>query len=293
MNFSNNIFLDPAVLSATPAVDHVLQDPAVISAVQSKAPVFSREKVIEATIAQLKQAFKDPAVISAANKKTQVHRKDIVLANRKARKAAVRFLLAHSIHRVSRAEKKSLAIMASRFPVLNTTNLPTITDEEAKNTISPARGAAMKNQILKQLRVPEFRFLWQFWAEKGQASAPTLGTKESADAYASRPKPLGDQVRNVKDFYEHYNNIPTENLKNRGDSIHLFHLGVKPLWEDPRNARGGAYYFRVSRENAAQFWHEICVLAVGDVLQGAVETKRECKSYILQIFFSYLYVPIY
>lgn len=164
----------------------------------------------------------------------------------------------------------------SRLPGLFTSNLPKASAQEAANTASPARGTAMLNSIFTKVRVPEFRFKWQFWAEKGQSSAPkpTDSTSAGADEYASRPKPLGDVIVSVKDFYQHFNNMNVENLKLR-DSIHLFHLGVKPLWEDPRNTRGGAYYFKIQKDVAAQFWHEICLLAVGDALQGAVETRRE------------------
>jgi hypothetical protein len=168
----------------------------------------------------------------------------------------------------------STPTMAGRFPVLSTSNLPGASAEEQSATASPARGTAMLNSIFKSVRVPEFRFKWMFWVEKGQAAAPK-DKSASSEEYASRPKPLGDQIISVKEFYQHFNNIPVENLKLR-DSIHLFHLGVKPVWEDPRNARGGAWYFKISKELAAQFWHELCLLAVGDVLQGAVETKRAC-----------------
>lgn len=164
------------------------------------------------------------------------------------------------------------ANMTGRLPVLTTSNLSPASATEQAATASPARGTAMLNSIFKSVRVPEFRFKWQFWAEKGQAaSAPK---PNSSDDFASRPKPLGDVIVSVKDFYQHFNNIPVESLKLR-DSIHLFHAGVKPLWEDPRNTRGGAWYFRIGKDNAEQFWHEMCLLAVGDVLQGAVETKRE------------------
>ncbi|OAG23208.1 eukaryotic translation initiation factor-like protein 4E type 3-A [Alternaria alternata] len=161
--------------------------------------------------------------------------------------------------------------MAGRFPVLSTSDLPKASAEEQSATASPARGTAMLNNIFKSVRVPEFRFKWMFWAEKGQQAAPK--DKVASEEYLTRPKPLGDQIVSVKEFYQHFNNIPVENLKLR-DSIHLFHLGVKPVWEDPRNTRGGAWYFKVSKDLAAQFWHEMCLLAVGDVLQGAVETKR-------------------
>ncbi|KAF2259293.1 translation initiation factor eIF4e [Lojkania enalia] len=168
--------------------------------------------------------------------------------------------------------------MANRIPLISTSNLPSASASESAQTASPARGTAMLNSIFKSVRVPEFRFKWQFWAEKGQQSSTSTPASKSstggAEEYASRPKPLGGEIVSVKEFYQHFNNIPTESLKLR-DSIHLFHLGVKPLWEDPRNARGGAFYFRVSKEVANQAWHEVCLLAVGDVLQGAVETKRE------------------
>ncbi|CBX96422.1 hypothetical protein IAQ61_005702 [Plenodomus lingam] len=161
--------------------------------------------------------------------------------------------------------------MANRFPALSTSDLPRASAEEQSATASPARGTAMLNSIFKSVRVPEFRFKWLFWAEKGQAGAPA--SKAGAEDFASRPKPLGDTIISVKEFYQHFNNIPVENLKLR-DSIHLFHLGVKPVWEDPRNVKGGAWYFKVSKDVASQFWHEMCLLAVGDILQGAVETKR-------------------
>ncbi|KAF1834672.1 eukaryotic translation initiation factor 4E type 3-A [Decorospora gaudefroyi] len=162
--------------------------------------------------------------------------------------------------------------MAGRFPVLSTSGLPKASAEEQSATASPARGTAMRNSIFKSVRVPEFRFKWMFWAEKGQQAGPK-DKSATSEEYASRPKPLGEQIISVKEFYQHFNNIPVENLKLR-DSIHLFHVGVKPVWEDPRNARGGAWYFKVTKELAPQFWHEMCLLAVGDILQGAVETKR-------------------
>jgi hypothetical protein len=209
---------------------------------------------------------------------------DLAIANWKRIFAAAVFTdtaqledLACEITGERRFENKTKDAMAGRLPTLSTSNLPQASAQEASATASPARGTAMLNSIFKSVRVPEFRFKWQFWAEKGQQSTP--GGKSAtagAEEYASRPKPLGDQIISVKEFYQHFNNIPVGDLKLR-DSIHLFHLGVKPLWEDPRNTRGGAYYFRISKDLAPDFWHEICLLAVGDILQGAVETKRQCK----------------
>jgi hypothetical protein len=192
------------------------------------------------------------------------------------------------LNTIDRTVSLNAAMSSSRFPVLSTSNLPKASAEEQSATASPARGTAMLNSIFKSVRVPEFRFKWLFWAEKGQQAPPKdKSASASSEEYASRPKPLGDQIISVKEFYQHFNNIPVENLKLR-DSIHLFHLGVKPVWEDPRNARGGAWYFKVSKELAPQFWHEMCLLAVGDILQGAVETKRACKLFPLPLPHFYL-----
>jgi len=175
--------------------------------------------------------------------------------------------------------------MAGRFPVLSTSDLPRASEEEQSATASPARGTAMLNSIFKSVRVPEFRHKWMFWAEKGQQAQPK-DKSASSEEYASRPKPLGEQIISVKEFYQHFNNIPVESLKLR-DSIHLFHLGVKPVWEDPRNAKGGAWYFKIPKDVAAQFWHEMCLLAVGDGLQAAVETKRAGMSTLLALHFAF------
>ncbi|KAF2011561.1 translation initiation factor eIF4e [Aaosphaeria arxii CBS 175.79] len=164
--------------------------------------------------------------------------------------------------------------MAGRIPALSTSDLPSASPQEASATASPARGTAMLNSIFKSVRVPEFRFRWQFWAEKGQQAPATSSDQQASEDFASRPKHLGEQIISIKEFYQHFNNIPTDQLKMR-DSIHLFHVGITPVWEDRRNLRGGAFYFRVKKELAAKFWHEICLLAVGDVLQSAVETKRD------------------
>lgn len=208
---------------------------------------------------------------------------DLAVVNSKrifqaARKGPVHLeVIANDLH--LKISDSKIDKMAGRFPALTTSNLPPATPQEKSATASPARGSAMLNSIFKSVRVPEFRHKWQFWAEKGVQ--PGSSSKSSAaEDYANRPKPLGEPIVSVKDFYQHFNNIPLEGLKMR-DAIHLFHAGVKPVWEDPRNSRGGSYYFRVPKELAPQFWHEICLLAVGDVLQAAVETKRECKFTII------------
>jgi len=95
-------------------------------------------------------------------------------------------------------------------------------------------------------------------------------------------------------FWQVYNNTPFTTLPLR-DSLHLFKKNVKPIWydissfrivgcpessflflflfllrEDSRNKNGGAWIFRVPKANSQEFWKEVLMMAIGEVLQEVV-----------------------
>jgi Eukaryotic initiation factor 4E len=121
---------------------------------------------------------------------------------------------------------------------------------------------------------------WEFWHDRSnrekaldpkatvEASATSSSTK-SDDTYEERLVKLLD-ITDVQHFWELYNNFPVDKMLRLRDSVHLFKKGVKPLWEDPRNVRGGAWTFRVPKEQAPEFWKHICLAAIGEALQSAV-----------------------
>ncbi len=86
---------------------------------------------------------------------------------------------------------------------------------------------------------------------------------------------MKDNIITVKPFWEVLNSFPLDRLQLK-DSVHFFKRGVKPVWEDPRNVKGGAWTFRVPKAQADQFWKEILMMAVGeqfaDVIQPGAPT---------------------
>jgi len=78
----------------------------------------------------------------------------------------------------------------------------------------------------------------------------------------------------VRAFWSLFNNFSFGTLPTRS-SAHLFHHSIQPLWEDPRNARGGCWIFRVPKAQAEALWKEVCLLAIGEQLQAAVENRVE------------------
>lgn len=54
------------------------------------------------------------------------------------------------------------------------------------------------------------------------------------------------------------------------ESLYLFKSGFKPIWEDRRNANGGSWTIRVSKEKGEEVWNQIQALAIGELFQSAM-----------------------
>ncbi|KXS96010.1 hypothetical protein AC578_3917 [Pseudocercospora eumusae] len=163
-------------------------------------------------------------------------------------------------------------------PRLQVSGLPHITAAEQAATTSPARGAEMLNFLQTRLnqknRAPPLVHSWEFWHDRQDRSteASEAGKQHT---YESRLEHLA-QISDVKAFWSVFNNFDLTRLQLR-DSIHLFHKGVKPVWEDARNEKGGAWTFRVPKSQAPDFWKELCMMAIGEQLQSAVESDQPDK----------------
>ncbi|KAF1815215.1 translation initiation factor eIF4e [Eremomyces bilateralis CBS 781.70] len=151
-------------------------------------------------------------------------------------------------------------------------NLPVESESDAASTQSPARGKQMRTNLLQKLRAPPLVHGWEFWHDRQGRKKPEDTAATVEGSYEDRLVKL-HTIADVREFWEVFNNFDISTLPLR-DSIHLFHKGVKPLWEDPRNVKGGAWTFRVPKDKAKAFWQEISLMAIGEVLQEAVASKR-------------------
>jgi hypothetical protein len=142
----------------------------------------------------------------------------------------------------------------------------------------------MRKKLQTKLRPPPFVHQWEFWHDRqdrelSAVSSPAESPGIGDENYETRLRKL-HAISDVREFWEVYNNFDIATLRLR-DSIHLFHRGVKPVWEDPRNAKGGAWTFRVPMALAKQFWIELSLMAIGEKLQEAVTSDRTSKLYSL------------
>lgn len=106
-------------------------------------------------------------------------------------------------------------------------------------------------------------------ANTASTSSPNPDANSSAaPAYEETLVPLMN-FTSVKKFWETSNNFDIANLKLR-DSVHMFKKTVKPVWEDPRNVRGGSWSFRLGKSISAQAWTRVQLMAIGEALQEVI-----------------------
>lgn len=109
----------------------------------------------------------------------------------------------------------------------------------------------------------DFRYAWSFYHD--------AGSKNTATSYENRLTVLQEDIVNPKIFWEVMNNFPFGALKLK-DSVHFFKRGVKPVWEDRRNVRGGAWTFRIPKSQSEEFFREVLLMSIGEQFADAIRS---------------------
>lgn len=127
--------------------------------------------------------------------------------------------------------------------------------------------------LLGQLRAPPFKYAWAFYHDK----------HSNDENYEGRLTLMKDNIITVKPFWEVLNSFPLNRLQLK-DSVHFFKRGVKPVWEDPRNVKGGAWTFRVPKDKAEAFWREVLMMAVGEQFADVIQKGRYTTNHTPPIY---------
>jgi len=80
---------------------------------------------------------------------------------------------------------------------------------------------------------------WAFWYMK-----KPLGSRSHHDSgsYEKNMKMLGS-FGTVEGFWRFYNHLARPNVMPNNSDYHIFRKGIKPMWEDEANRRGGKVCF--------------------------------------------------
>ena len=139
---------------------------------------------------------------------------------------------------------------------------------------NPVNGAFQRREarqhMFKAMRAPPLQYAWTFWHDK----------HAEGGSYEGRLTAMLENIVTLKPFWEVQNTFPLDALKMK-DSVHFFKRGVRPVWEDPRNVKGGAWTFRVPKDKSGQTWLEILLIAIGEGFADVIQPSKRLPSHNL------------
>ncbi|XP_054771436.1 eukaryotic translation initiation factor 4E type 2-like [Lytechinus pictus] len=116
-------------------------------------------------------------------------------------------------------------------------------------------------------------------------SRRTPGNKASSSNYEQNIKIMG-AFASVEQFWTLYSHIARPCDLTSSSDYHLFKHGIKPMWEDEANKKGGKWIVRLRKGLASRLWENL-VLAmlgeqfmVGEEICGAVVSVRFAEDII-------------
>jgi len=84
-----------------------------------------------------------------------------------------------------------------------------------------------------------------------------------AQSFEEQVKEVGN-FSEVRSFWEHFSHLaPAGELPVVSD-YHLFKQGIKPMWEDAANEKGGKWIVRLRKGLASRFWEKLVIAMIGD-----------------------------
>lgn len=125
------------------------------------------------------------------------------------------------------------------------------TSQEAEQT---AEGENLSPEMLIKHPLQNRWSLWFYMNDKTKAWEENLLEITSFDT--------------VEDFWALYNHIEVASKLKIGCDYALFKYGIKPMWEDERNKRGGRWLINLSRNQRSSdldaYWLEILLCLIGE-----------------------------
>jgi len=75
------------------------------------------------------------------------------------------------------------------------------------------------------------------------------------------------EIETIEDFWITFNQITDFS----NGMFFLMRKGISPLWEDPINAHGGAWKFKVKRSEATNIWVNLAMTVIGETISDHPE----------------------
>lgn len=121
--------------------------------------------------------------------------------------------------------------------------------------------------------------MYTFWyMKRGNKSAAA-----QAESYEQSIKKIGD-FASIEQFWALYSHIqrPGDPGTEKPMDYIMFKHGIKPMWEDENNKKGGKWVVRIPKKLSAYFWESLIMAIIGEQF----EVGNEICGVVLSVRFS-------
>jgi len=160
-------------------------------------------------------------------------------------------------------------------------NIPTpVEDEEGEDAeLNGGSDQQDDEEGSPRLTSHPLEYEWTFWYDKRPAQGKRL--KGEQESYESNLRAVGT-FGTVEDFWRYYNHLVKPSQLDLNANYHFFKNGIKPMWEDAANAKGGKWVLTFRDRNLLDLcWENVILGLIGETLDvnneicGAVMSRRK------------------
>lgn len=157
-------------------------------------------------------------------------------------------------------------------------------DSDSENQHQNGQNNSSAENNGKGERVGSIHFLeneWSFWYDK--RPAPGKRIRGEQESYESNLREIG-AFGSVEDFWRYYNHMMKPSKIDNNSNYHFFKKGIKPMWEDSHNLKGGKWVITIKGNDKGlvdSVWENVVLSLIGETLDsedeicGAVFSKRK------------------
>lgn len=102
-------------------------------------------------------------------------------------------------------------------------------------------------------------FYWMWFSRR----PPVREMSVSSQGYGEALRLVG-RVGSVEQWWGMYSHLARPSELPSSSDLHLFKLGIKPMWEDPANVNGGKWLVRLKKSQTESAWEDLCLAMLGE-----------------------------
>ncbi|CAI5473231.1 unnamed protein product [Closterium sp. Yama58-4] len=142
-------------------------------------------------------------------------------------------------------------------------------DEKARGEQGRAREweEAERHSREAKLGLHPLQTRYVLWYTRRQRQPPG---QRSATSYEDSIRRITD-FSTVEGFWACYCGMVRPSALPAPTDVHVFKDGIRPLWEDVHNRRGGKWMVRLRKPLTNRMWEQLLMAVVGEQLEGAEE----------------------